>query len=143
MSRIVLILPVARSVNILLIVASVFTVFILRNVRIFLNVLSNVIGVPGIESLEVLLIMTITSKQVYTFVHRAFYERGETCSRMIKQAQGLFREGFTVEFLTYAVQLYSKFERSAAESTLSDFAKGHFFIHENENEMEGGVDLEE
>lgn len=83
------------------------------------------------------------TKIIYTFVYRAFYERGETCSRMIKQAQGLFREGFTPELLTYAVQLYSKFERSAAESTLSDFAKGHFSTHENENETEGGTDLEE
>lgn len=86
--------------------------------------------------------MTITSKQVYTFVHRAFYERGESCSRMIKQAQGLFSEGFTPEFLTYAVQLYSKFDKSAAESTLSDFAKGHFSTHDNENETEGGAYLE-
>ncbi|MBO7693191.1 MAG: hypothetical protein J6T10_11235 [Methanobrevibacter sp.] len=84
--------------------------------------------------------MVISSKQVYTFVHRAFYERGETCSRMIKQAKGLFRDGFTPEFLTYAVQLYSKFEKAAAESTLSDFAKGHFC---NCDDNEGGEDLEE
>lgn len=83
--------------------------------------------------------MVISSKQVYTFVHRAFYERGESCSRMIKQAQGLFREAFTPEFLTYAVQLYSKFEKSAAESTLSDFAKGHFCSCDNKD---GGNDLE-
>lgn len=87
--------------------------------------------------------MTITSKQVYTFVHRAFYERAETCPRMIKQAQGLFRDAFTPEFLTYAVQLYSKFEKDSAFSALSDCAKGHFFTHDNENEMEGGADLEE
>ena len=86
--------------------------------------------------------MTITSKQVYIFVHRAFYERGETCSRMIKQAQGLFRDGFTPEFLTYAVQLYSKFEKDSAFSALSDFAKGHFSTHKNENDSEGGADLE-
>ena len=84
--------------------------------------------------------MFISSKQVYTFVHRAFFERGESCSRMIKQAQGLFREAFTPEFLTYAVQLYSKFEKSAAESTLSDFAKGHFCSCDN---TEGSTDLEE
>lgn len=84
--------------------------------------------------------MVISSKQVYTFVHRAFYERGESCSRMIKQAQGLFREAFTSEFLTYAVQLYSKFEKSAAESTLSDFAKGHFCKCED---TEGRDDLED
>lgn len=84
--------------------------------------------------------MTITSKQVYTFVHRAFYERGETCSRMIKQAKSFYRDGFTPELLTYAVQLYSKFERSAAESTLHHFAKGHFCNRDN---VEGGADLEE
>lgn len=84
--------------------------------------------------------MVISSKQIYTFVHRAFYERGETCSRMIKQAKGLFRDGFTPEFLTYAVQLYSKFEKSAAESLLSDFAKGHFCSCEN---TEGVLDLED
>lgn len=87
--------------------------------------------------------MTITSKQVYTFVHRAFFERGETCSRMIKQAQGLFRDGFTPEFLTYAVQLYSKFEKDCAFSALSDCAKGHFSSHKYENESKGGADLEE
>lgn len=135
----VLISVVVLNVSSRLIVASVCTAFVMQIVLILISELSNVIGVPGIENLEVHL-MVISSKQVYTFVHRAFYERGESCSRMIKQAQGLFREAFTPEFLTYAVQLYSKFEKSAAESTLSDFAKGHFCSCED---TEGGNDLEE
>lgn len=85
------------------------------------------------------MVMMIDSKIVYTFVHRAFYERGETCSRMIKQAQCFFRDAFTPEFLTYAVQLYSKFERKCASSVLTDFAKGHFCSCDN---TKGGNDLE-
>lgn len=132
-------LLVALNVSSRLIVANACIASVMQIVQMLLNVLSNVIGVPGIENLEVHS-MVLSSKQVYTFVHRAFYERGESCSRMIKQAQGLFREAFTPEFLTYAVQLYSKFEKSAAESTLSDFAKGHFCSRQN---TEGGADLEE
>lgn len=138
-SLIAITLLVVLNVNSRLIVVSVCTAFVMQIVLNLLNVLLNVIGVLGIVSLEVLL-MVINSKQVYTFVHRAFYERGESCSRMIKQAQGLFRDAFTPDFLTYAVQLYSKFEKSAAESTLSDFAKGHFCKCED---TEGGAYLEE
>lgn len=138
-SLIVITLLVALNVSSLLIVVNACIVSVIQIVLILISELSSVNGVLGIVSMEVHS-MVISCKQVYTFVHRAFYERGESCSRMIKQAQGLFRQAFTPEFLTYAVHLYSKFEKSAAESTLSDFAKGHFCTRED---TEGGADLEE
>ena len=81
-----------------------------------ISVLLNVHGVSGIVSLEVLLtLVNITSDNIYLFVHKAFYERHETCSCMVKQLETFFFYSLTPEFKEYAIQLYASFEGSAAE----------------------------
>lgn len=50
-------------------------------------------------------------KSVYKFVHKAFYVRHVSCSKMIMEAESLYRELLTPELRAYAIDLYLIFEK--------------------------------
>lgn len=48
---------------------------------------------------------------VYKFVHKAFYVRRVSCSKMIMEAESLYRHHLTPELRAYAIDLYISFEK--------------------------------
>lgn len=52
---------------------------------------------------------------VYNFVHKAFYVRRVSCSKMIMEAESLYRHHLTPELRAYAIELYIGFEKRIIE----------------------------